>query len=497
MLWAAFWAPLGALLLAGGYMGEGRPAMFGDPAQGAEIAAALRSAALWALGLGLGGSGMIAGLLRGLPRMTGTKLRSERLANLGVLAWNIAALAAVGGVVMPGGGQTGLLRDAPWGADLALGVAAIPLILLVARTHAHSRTPGWHPAVWWLSLGLVGAPLAFLIGGAVWDAPWPLNPGAAEGHAGGSAGGADALLGPLQAQWVAALVVAPLVISLLTYLVQAETGAALHSGRLAHFGVWSWVLLAPLAAVGLLHPENSSSGAVKNIASIASALLLIPLSFTLANLFLTARGHGAKVFTTPSLRFAAAAGVLLMGAFIHLALAGTRQLVAPVVWDQKSSTWHAVTCAEGALGCTSFASSWSLGLMAGAAAFAGFAGAYHFIGRAGLLSKIPEGAILGHWWAALAGVAGIYASVAFSGFAESRAAVEGWDAARLAAALDAQYALRAACAALFLLGALVFAFNARVALAKEMPVEEGEGLDLRAKEDHSSVTTPSAAGGAH
>ncbi|HLF05650.1 MAG TPA: hypothetical protein VI893_00495 [Thermoplasmata archaeon] len=496
LLWSVFWAPVGALLLAGGYVGEGRPAIFGDATQGAVMASAFRSASLWALGLGLGGSGILAGLLRGLPRMTGSKLRSEQLANLAVLAWNLAVLAAVGGVAL-GAGQTGLLREAPWGADLALGIAAIPLILLLIRTHLHARSAGWHPAVWWLALGLVGAVIAFLIGGAVWDAPYPISPAAAEGHPGGSVGDADALLGPLQAQWVAALVVAPLVIALLTYLVQAETGATLHSGRLAHFGIWSWVLLAPLGAVTLAHPENTSSAVVRSVASIAAVLLLIPLLFTVANLCLTARGHGSKVFTTPSLRFAVASGALLTGAFIHVAVAGTRALVAPVIWDAKVGAWHSVTCDEGALACTTFSSSWALGLMAGAAAFAAFAGAYHYIGRAGLSGRVPEGAVLVHWWAMLAGVVGLYASVTFAGFAEAKARVDGLSASQFATALETQYMVRAACALLILLGALVFAFNARVALAKDTPVEEGEGLDLRAKSDDTLVAPPAASGGAH
>jgi cytochrome c oxidase cbb3-type subunit I len=89
-----------------------------------------------------------------LPRLTGTRLWNEGLANLG--GWALGGLPLVGIVVLAvglgdGGGPLGL----PWWLDLAIAAAlVIPLVVTIQTIRARTET-GVFPTLWFVSAGVV------------------------------------------------------------------------------------------------------------------------------------------------------------------------------------------------------------------------------------------------------------------------------------------------------------------------------------------------------
>jgi cytochrome c oxidase cbb3-type subunit I len=105
-----------------------------------------------------------------LPRLTGTRLWNEELANLGGWALGVLGLAgvAVHGIGLgDGGGPLGL----PWWLDVAIAlVLLLPLVVTIQTLRRRTET-GVFPTLWFVAGGVVSLAVLGVLGA------WPTRPG--------------------------------------------------------------------------------------------------------------------------------------------------------------------------------------------------------------------------------------------------------------------------------------------------------------------------------
>ena len=281
------------------------------------------------------------------PRLTGTRLATDRMATFSLLAWNAAIAGGVALLYVKGASGTAALAEFP------LPVKGLALVGLLGVNAVFWRTALMARGDRYISLFYFGIALLALLGlMALSTVPAVISLGATN----------DQLLYAFYARAVATYWVLGASLATLYYLVPRVTRNPLYSGGLAWLGFVGWLGFAGLSAIGAL-VDPSVPYAVTSLGTAGTLWLLAPTFLAVANLLGTIRGRWSLILSTGTLSFSV----------VSLAFIAATPLLESVGALRSVQAWTAGT-------------TWPMGVLVfsalGGATFAYYAFADHALPRA-------------------------------------------------------------------------------------------------------------------
>lgn len=223
-----------------------------------------------------------------LPKLTGVRLWSERLANLTCLLWNIVILASA--VTLPLGYTQGReYAELVLPLDLGFLLCLILLIYNVFQTVAVRKEKAMYVSLWYFLGTLVWAPIIFLVGNN-FMMDWT-----GLGGRGAVPGINDAMLNWWYGHNVIGMWFSTLGLGIFYYFLPVLTKNPLYSHRLSMIGFWT---LAFFYVWNGQHHLIYGPGPdwLESVAITFSVLMVIPVFAVVYNLFKTAHGKWHLMF---------------------------------------------------------------------------------------------------------------------------------------------------------------------------------------------------------
>ena len=253
-----------------------------------------------------------------VPRLTGTKLWSERIGAQTVILHDQVLLA---GVVLLLLGRTQGINglELIWPIDILLLNVMLMVAQNVVTTIVRRREPGLAPPLWYFLAAVYVLPLTYAFGNLA--APWyfGVNQQIVAGFAVAGTLGGITMMG----------------LGTAYYVLPRATGEALYSERLALMGFWSFVFAAPW--IGQLWAvAGPSQDYLETVAITFAVWLVIPALCVLANFWGTLRNAWGKALTEPAVRFVVAGTVFFVLGTIQMAAGSLRTIqnvVGHTAWD--------------------------------------------------------------------------------------------------------------------------------------------------------------------
>lgn len=327
----------------------------------------------------------IAGIWYATPRLTGTPLQSDTLANLALLAWNASIAGGLAAAYVTELAEPGALTAAPWWID-GLGALALLIVNAVFWRGVLPSLRGAYVSLLYFGLGLLTVLGLFGIQ-ALLELPFISLDDTAR-----------ALIGAAFVRLVLVYWVTGAMVGALYYVVPRATGNPLYSSGLALLGVALWLVLGVGSALGTL-VDPSVPYVITTLGSVATMLLVAHACVVIANLYLTISGRWSLLLGAGSLTFAV----------VSLAFFGASALFDAV---------GALRGVEGLLARTGWPIGSMLFLIGGAGTFAWFATADHGLPR--ILRRDWRGSPLGaiRLWTTFPGITLAGLGLMFGGLAE-------------------------------------------------------------------------------
>ena len=324
------------------------------------------------------------------PRLTGARLASDAVANMGLAAWNLAVAAGIALLCVKGASSVGSLAEFP------LLVKGLALLGLLAVNGAFWRTLLPIRGLPYISLLYFGIGLLALLGLFALSAiPGVISLGTTN----------DQLLWAFTARGVLTYWILGATIGTLYYVVPRATRNPLYSSGLALLAFLGWLAFAGLSAIGAL-VDPSVPYVITSLGQAGTLLLLAPTLLAIANLLATISGRWSLILSPGVIQFATASvAFLFVTALLESvgALRGVQRLTAGTDWELGVLV---------------------LGLLGGST-FAFFAFADHALPRI-LRKGWGENVLVhGQLWAALAGAVLAGFAMIASGLVEGSILAEG------------------------------------------------------------------------
>jgi cytochrome c oxidase cbb3-type subunit 1 len=325
------------------------------------------------------------------PRLLGRRLAAEATLNFAVLVWNLSLAGGIAALYVFDLGPNAPLTAQLWlfEGGLALGALIVTgaFFVTAGATLRTGYVSLWFGAVALLALaGLVG--LNALIGLVELFVDLPEL--------------ALALASLFDERAISALWLLGTAYAVLHYVVPRATGQPLASAGIGMLTFLTWLVLAPMSALGTLL-DASVPYAITSLGHVATMLLLVPAALTVINLVQTMRGRWTLLFGHGTVAFAAVALAFLLAASLLDAIASLRsvnELVGRTDWVRGAFLWTAF----GAFTFAAFAladhalprilrRTWNGGLLSGAQLWLGFGGVT-LAGLALMGGGMAEGSLL-------------------------------------------------------------------------------------------------------
>jgi cytochrome c oxidase cbb3-type subunit 1/cytochrome c oxidase cbb3-type subunit I/II len=336
--------------------------------------------------LGFVTSCLLGGTLYIMPVLLRTRLYAERVANLGMWAWNAAVAGAC--ITLPLGLTQGReYAELIFPIDCLVVVAFLCLAYSLVMTVATRKENVLFVSVWYGLGGVLWTAMLWVPGNVMWQPP------------GGS------LLGIIDAVWlwwyghnIFGLATTPMSVAVAYYIIPRIARKPLYSHTLSLIGFWA--LLGLYTHIGAHHLLQAPVPTwLKTVSTIDSVAMVLPVATVLVNLWLTMRG---------SLK--------------HFADNWPGKLIF------TGSIWYLITCVQGPLQSlpsvqrhTHF-SNWVIGhAHIAVLGFAGFTalGALWYVLPLVAKRKVYSPALIGlQYWLALVGVAGFFVVLTAAGLVQ-------------------------------------------------------------------------------
>jgi cytochrome c oxidase cbb3-type subunit I len=321
------------------------------------------------------------------PRLTGVRLASDAVANMGLAAWNLALAAGIALLYVKGASGVGSLAEFP------LLVKGLALLGLLAVNGAFWRTLLPIRELPYISLLYFGIGLLALLGLFALSAiPGVISLGSTN----------DQLLWAFTGRGIITYWILGATIGTLYYVIPRVTRNPLYSGGLALLAFIGWLAFAGLSAIGAL-VDPSVPYAITSLGQAGTLLLLAPTFLALANLLATMSGRWSLILSPGTIQFAVAAlAFLFVTAMLESvgALRSVQRLTAGTDWGLGvlvlglfgGSTFAFYAFADHALP-RILRRAWSEGFLVHAQLWAAFAGAA-LAGFAMVAGGLVEGSLL-------------------------------------------------------------------------------------------------------
>jgi cbb3-type cytochrome c oxidase subunit I len=224
-------------------------------------------------------SGAMMGIwLYVVPRLTGRKIYSELLGNIGAIAWNISVAIGIL-LIMNGVTQSREYAEMVWSVDIAVMVVLITNAFNILMTIYHRVERKLYVSLWFIIATVVLFPLVYFIGNVMW-AP----------STGALTGINDAIVNWFYGHNVLGLWFTTGLLAVIYYIVPKETGTPLYSASLSLIAFWGTLFF--YTGVGAHHLLFAPIPPwLKTIAIAESIGMVIPVLATMFNIMLTMRGN--------------------------------------------------------------------------------------------------------------------------------------------------------------------------------------------------------------
>ena len=370
-----------------------------------------------------------------IPRLTGTRLYSERLGNFTCLAWNLTLSAGVICLLM-GYSEGREYLELPKPIDVLVLLALILVAYNCFQTVIHRREKQLYVSLWYFLGSVTWFPLIWFIGQRTFVRVSGLNDAGVTWFYGHNHLGL----------WFTTVGV-----GMTYYLIPIITRNPLFSHKLSLIGFWAIAMVyAPTGAHHLLQaplPEWLKSAAI-----ISSLLLIIPVTAAVTNFYMTAKGKWHVVFSNVALRFVMA-GVLF---YLLTCLQGPFQAARPINWYLHFTNWvvaHAHLALLGSFG------------------FMSWGAIYHIIPR--ILKRPIYSMALANWhfWLTFIGFWTFFVVLTVAGLQQSFGFLEGMSFLRIGALLKPMMVMRMFAGITILAGNVIFGYNMLRTAVAARPVE--------------------------
>ena len=266
------------------------------------------------------------------PRLTGRRLVSAKLLNLGLAVWNSALAGGVALLYVFDIGVNGPLTALPWFVEGGLATGAL-IVTGVFLATAGAALRSAYISMWFAGIALLGVlgMTSLAAGLGILDAFFGLD------------GVPVALASAFIGQGLIAIWLLGITYAILHYVIPRAAGRPLASGGLALLAWITWLGLAAASGLGVL-VDASVPVFVTTAGAAATMLLLLPASLAAVNLAMTLRGRWSLLLGTGTAGFAAVSVVFLLawsllegiGALRSVALA-----VGSTDWELGAFAWGA------------------------------------------------------------------------------------------------------------------------------------------------------------
>lgn len=261
----------------------------------------------------------LAAIFFATPRLTGRRLASDAVANLGLAAWNLAVAAGIALLYVKGASGPGSLAEFP------LPVKALGLLGLLAANGAFWRTALPIRTVPYISLLYFGIGLLALLGlFALATIPAIISLGTTNNE----------LLWAFTARGIVTYWILGATLGTLYYVIPRAARNPLYSGGLALLAFGGWIAFAGLSAIGAL-ADPSVPYAITSLGQAGTLLLLAPTFLAVANLVASMSGRWSLLLSPGTIPFAVTAMAFLsITALLESvgALRGVQRLTAGTDW---------------------------------------------------------------------------------------------------------------------------------------------------------------------
>jgi len=248
--------------------------------------------------LGFLSTGLIGIAYYIIPRLSGTKLYSEKLGNLTFILWN---LAIASGTVLLALGYTQAREYAEyiWIIDVAIIITLLLIGYNIFKTIQKRTEKKLYASTWYVMGTFLSFPIVYFIGNVMWHP-----------DTGSLQGAVDGVFNWFYGHNVLGLWFTTLGIAGWYYFVPVMTKRPLYSHLLSMIGFFSIVFV--YTGVGGHHLLQAPIPEwLKTIAIVNSGLMMIPVLAFITNILLTMRGRWDYFIESIPLRF------MLIGAFLY------------------------------------------------------------------------------------------------------------------------------------------------------------------------------------
>ncbi|MGH2726692.1 MAG: cbb3-type cytochrome c oxidase subunit I [Actinomycetota bacterium] len=263
-------------------------------------------------------TGFVGAMFAVVPRLTGTKLWSERIGAQTVILHDNVVLAGL--VLLLLGRTQGISGlELPWPIDLAILNVLLMLAQNVVATVARRTVKPMSVPIWYYLAAIIVLPTTYAFGNLA--APWyyGVDQQIVAGFAVAGIGAGLVLMG----------------VGTAYYVLPRATGLPIYSDRVATMGFWSFVFAAPWVgqAWAILGPAPDH---LETVAITFAGWLVIPALCVFVNLWGTMRDAWDKLHSEPAATYVLGGTAFLLFGSIHLA-AGSLRTVQNVVGE---TTWQ-------------------------------------------------------------------------------------------------------------------------------------------------------------
>jgi len=250
---------------------------------------------------------LIGGGLYYLPALLRTRLWSEPLAWAAFLFWNLTVASGPLGFAF-GHTQGREYNEYVWLADVSLVLATLCLIVNTVLTIATRNERQLYVSVWYFMATFLWTACNYPLGNVMWHPATGAMPGLI-----------DSIFLWFWGHNLPGLLITPLATGAAYFVIPRVTRTPLNSHTLSLLGFW--LLVALYTHIGGHHVLQSPiPNWLKTVSVVDSIAMVLPVSIVVMNLWMTARGFGARVWGDPAAR-------LVMGGI----------------------AWYIVTCIQGPL----------------------------------------------------------------------------------------------------------------------------------------------------
>ena len=239
---------------------------------------------------GFAGCTLIGCALYFVPALLRTRLWSERLAWVAFWLWNLTVLS--GPLTFSAGISQGReYAEYIWIFDLSLVLAMLALIVNMVMTVAHRAENILYVSVWYVLGACLWTAGNYPIGNVMWHPVTGALPGLM-----------DSVFLWFYAHNLVGLLLTPLSVAIAYFVIPRVAQTPLYSHTLSLVGFWT--LVALYAHIGGHHILQAPiPNWLKTVSVVDSVAMIVPVFTVLSNLWLTARGRGARLWDDPAARF--------------------------------------------------------------------------------------------------------------------------------------------------------------------------------------------------